>query len=113
MILKILTNGLYKRKVCGRFIHHVLLDDQKIARVEQCKNYINTIRRNGTFLESIATGNETCRFKYVLKQNVKMLRKLFQILQNQKFVPQRQNVTGKYYVRLRRVSGSDTFSSKA
>ncbi|XP_054729334.1 protein GVQW3-like [Anastrepha obliqua] len=63
-IWEILTDDLGKRKVCARFVPHQLNEDQKIARVEHCKDIISTGENDPDFLDSIITGDETWCFKY-------------------------------------------------
>ncbi|XP_029178128.1 protein GVQW3-like [Nylanderia fulva] len=45
-IWTILTDDLGKRKVCARFVPHQLNKDQKIARVEHCKDIISTAKND-------------------------------------------------------------------
>ena len=63
-IWQILTEDLGKRKVCVRFVPHELNEDQKIARVEYCKDIVETAENDPDFLDSIITGNESWCFKY-------------------------------------------------
>ncbi|XP_054725145.1 protein GVQW3-like [Anastrepha obliqua] len=58
-IWKILTDDLGKRLVCARFVPHQLNEDQKIGRVEHCKDIISTAENDPDFLDSIITGDET------------------------------------------------------
>ena len=53
-----------KRKVCARLVPHELNEDQKIARVEHCKDIVETAENDPEFLDSIITGNESWCFKY-------------------------------------------------
>ncbi|XP_054744377.1 protein GVQW3-like [Anastrepha obliqua] len=56
-IWKILTDDLAKRKVCACFVPHH--EDQKIARVEPCKDIISTAENDPDFFDSIITSDET------------------------------------------------------
>ena len=48
-----LARDLGKRKVCARIVPHKLNEDQKIARVEHCKDIISTAENDPHFLDSI------------------------------------------------------------
>ena len=64
IIYTTLTKDLGKRKVCARFFPHQLNEDQKIARVEHCKDIISAAENDSDFLDSIIAGDETWSFKY-------------------------------------------------
>ena len=61
-IYTILTGDLGKRKVCAGFGPYQLNDDQKIARVEHCKDIISIAENDPDFLNSIITDDETWCF---------------------------------------------------
>ncbi|XP_026829464.1 protein GVQW3-like [Ooceraea biroi] len=55
----ILTESLGLRKLNSRFVPHKLTDNQKMYRIEHCKDLIKTALKDSNFLETIVTGEET------------------------------------------------------
>jgi len=60
----ILVEDLGKKKVCARFVPHMLTEDQKDARVEHCKDMKETADSDPNFLKNIVTGDESWCFRY-------------------------------------------------
>lgn len=60
----IVTEDLGKRKLCARFVPHVLTDEQKKHRKDACKDLITTADANRNFLDSIVTGDESWCYQY-------------------------------------------------
>ena len=59
-IYKVLTETLNKRKVCAKWVPHLLTDEQKVLRVTLCKSHLRRHQKEGlTFLERILTCDET------------------------------------------------------
>ena len=57
---KILTENLGKRKVCAKWVPHLLTDEQKTLRVNLCAAHLRRHRREGiSFLERIVACDET------------------------------------------------------
>ncbi|XP_064488498.1 uncharacterized protein LOC135400592 [Ornithodoros turicata] len=61
---RILTEDLQKRKLCARFVPHVLTSGQKRAGLEHCRDMQVTAAEDSEFLPSIITGDETWCFQY-------------------------------------------------
>jgi len=63
-IHRILTEKLGLRKLNSKFVPHQLNDDQKLHRIEHCKDIIKYARNDENFLKTIVTGDETWCFQY-------------------------------------------------
>lgn len=63
-IHRILTEKIGLRKLNSKFVPHRLTDDQKLYRIEHCKDIIKLARRDENFVKSIVTGDETWCFQY-------------------------------------------------
>ncbi len=67
IVQQILREDLHKWKLCVRFVSHLLTAKQK----EQCFNYaydfIETIKSDPNFLDSIITGDKSWCFAYDLE----------------------------------------------
>lgn len=60
----IVHEELGKRKICSRFVPHMLTDEQKARRFEICGDFIDMCDRDPTFLGSIVTGDESWCYQY-------------------------------------------------
>ena len=60
----ILTEVLGLKKVNSQFVPHKLTEDQKVDRIEHCKDIVKSARKDRNFLKSIVTGDETWCFEY-------------------------------------------------
>lgn len=60
----IVHEELGKRKICSRFVPHMLTDEQKARRCETSGDFIDTCDRDPTFLGSIVTGDESWCYQY-------------------------------------------------
>lgn len=122
-VYRILTEELGLRKVNSRFVPHKLTDDQKLDRIEHCKELIKNARKDSNFLKTIVTGEETWCFEYepetkrhsaewrsqdegkpkksrLEKSKVKTMLICFydsKGIIHKEFVPTGQTVTGEYY----------------
>lgn len=56
---RILTEVLGLKKVNSRFVPHKLTEDQKVDRIEHCKDIVKSARKDRNFLKTIVTGDET------------------------------------------------------
>jgi len=63
-IHRILTEKLGLQKLNSKFVPHQLNDDQKLHRVEHCKDIIEYARSDENFLKTIVTGDEIWCFQY-------------------------------------------------
>jgi len=63
-IHRILTEKLGYRKVCSHFVPHKLTDDQKLLRIQHCKDIVKESKKDKNFLYNIVTGDETWCFQY-------------------------------------------------
>lgn len=63
-IHRILTQQLGYRKVCAHFVPHKLTDDQKLLRIQHCKDIVKESKKDSNFLYNIVTGGETWCFQY-------------------------------------------------
>jgi len=64
MVLRILRDGLKKRKLCSRFVPHTLTREQIDERVAACEHLLNMINGDKSFLDKVITGDESWRFAY-------------------------------------------------
>jgi len=63
-IRSILHEDLGKRKVCARFVPRELTEEQKGARLQHCRDLIETAKNDLNFVKTIVTGDETWCFQY-------------------------------------------------
>jgi hypothetical protein len=64
VVLRILKEGLGKRKLCARFISPCLTPEQREDRVASCQDVIAMADADKHFLNKIFTGDETWCFAY-------------------------------------------------
>jgi len=121
---RILTEVLGLKKVNSRFVPHKLTEDQKVDRIEHCKDIVKSARKDQNFLKSIVTGDETWCFEYepetkrqsaewrapdegtpkksrLVKSKVKVMLICFydsKGIIHKEFVPPGQTVTGEFYL---------------
>lgn len=60
----ILTQRMNRRKVCARFVPHMLTDEQKQIRLSCYQDFIETADSDSNFLKTIVTGDESWCFMY-------------------------------------------------
>lgn len=60
----IVRENLGKRKICSRFVPHMLTDDQKAKRKEAAGDLITMCDRDPSFLRTIVTGDETWCYQF-------------------------------------------------
>ena len=60
----IVRENLGKRKICSRFVPHMLTDDQKVKWMEAAGDFITMRDRDSCFLRTIITGDETWRYQF-------------------------------------------------
>ena len=66
-VLKILREGLGLRKICARWVPHLLTDEQKQSRVRLALQVIEKYNKcDPRRLEEIVTGDETVIFNLIL-----------------------------------------------
>nr|APL98289.1 putative DD34D transposase [Bactrocera tryoni] len=63
-IHRILIDKLGLRKVCSKFVPHKLTEEQKLLRIQHCKDLIKESRKDINYKYSIVTGDETWCFQY-------------------------------------------------
>lgn len=121
---RILIDDLGKKKVCSRFVPHLLTDDQKTARTQHCLDMKATAEADPNFLKTIITGDETWCFQYepttkrqsaewvgpgeakpkklrFQKSKVKTMLLVFydsKGIVHHEFAPNGQSITGQYYL---------------
>ncbi len=61
-IRKIITEDLGEKKLCVRFVLHVLMSEQREDRVSSCRDFLQTHKNDLEFLNKIITGDETWCF---------------------------------------------------
>ena len=62
-VCRIVTEDLRKRKICARFVPHVLTTEQKQERVVYCQDLL-LMGQDECFWENIITSDETWCFAY-------------------------------------------------
>jgi hypothetical protein len=65
---KILSDDLNMSHVIQRSVPCILMHDQRDDHVSTCRDLINSVDKDGTFLNQITTGDETWFFCTQLKQ---------------------------------------------
>ncbi len=63
-ICHIITEDLGKKKICARFVPHVLTAEQKADQVASCEDLLTMHRCDPAFLTTIVTGDELWCFAY-------------------------------------------------
>jgi hypothetical protein len=66
---RILTNHLHKRKICAKLVSKHLSVKQKVNRLEICQDLPKNPETEPNLLDKVTTGDESCVFKYVQRQN--------------------------------------------
>ena len=64
VVLRILKEGLGKRKLCARFVPHCLTPEQREYRVTSCQDIIAMADEDQNFSNNIIAGDETWCFAY-------------------------------------------------
>ena len=62
--LDILTEHLGLTKICVRFVTHKLTNDQKLLRMQHCKDLFKEDKKDTNCRKFIVTYNETWCFQY-------------------------------------------------
>ena len=71
-VLKILRERLGLRKICTRWVPHLLTDEQKQSRVRLALQVIEKYDKcDPRHLEEIVTGDETCIFNPILRLKIR------------------------------------------
>jgi hypothetical protein len=63
-IRAIMHDDLGKKKVCTKFVPHLLMPEQKTLRMESCRNFVEMVEKDKSVLSKIVTGDETWCFMY-------------------------------------------------
>ena len=69
----ILTENLRLRKVCAGFIPHKLTNDQKLLRIQYCKDFIKEEKRTQTAENPSQLATRRGIFNIILKPSAKVL----------------------------------------
>jgi hypothetical protein len=63
-IRAIMRDDLGNRKVCAKFLPHLLTPEKKTMRMESCGNFVEMVEKDESVLSKIVTGDETWCFMY-------------------------------------------------
>jgi transposase len=63
-IREIMCDDLEKKKMCAKFVPHLLTPEQKTLRIESCGNFVEMVEKEENMLSKIVTGDETWYFMY-------------------------------------------------
>jgi histone-lysine N-methyltransferase SETMAR len=63
-IRAIMCDDLEKKKMCPKFVPHLLAPEQKTLRIESCGNFVEMVEKDENMLSKIVTGDETWCFMY-------------------------------------------------
>jgi hypothetical protein len=58
-IRAIMRDDTGKKKVCAKFVPHLLTPEQKTLRMESCGNFVEMVEKDENVLSKIVTGDET------------------------------------------------------
>jgi hypothetical protein len=59
-----MRDDLGKKKVCVKFVPHLLTLEQMTLRTESCRNFVEMVKKDESVLSNIVTGDETWCFMY-------------------------------------------------
>jgi histone-lysine N-methyltransferase SETMAR len=63
-IQAIMRDDLRKKKVCAKFVPHLLTPEQKTLHMEGCGNLVDMVEKEESVLSNIVTGDETWCLMY-------------------------------------------------
>jgi hypothetical protein len=105
-IREIMLDDVGKKKVCTKFVPHLLTPEQKTLRMESCGNFVEMVEKDESVLSKIVTGDETWCFMYdptTKRQSAEWVSpKMFIIffyaqgVIHREFVPEGQTVNGQF-----------------
>ncbi len=66
-VCKFIAEDLGEKKLCVRFVPHVLMSEQRENRLTPCRDFLQMYKNELEFLNKIITGDETWCFAYNLE----------------------------------------------
>ena len=82
----VVRDDLGKGKICFRFLHHKLTDEQKAKRMHTSGGFISMCDQDALFQENIVTGDETWCCKFVPEKKGNRWRGINRLPRDQKRV---------------------------